>query len=486
MGDIEQYLKDLERELKTEIAREHAHRPALKKFIESLDIQRRVTATNEPKRQECGIPDFVVDRDGLSIGYIETKDIGKSLDEAERSEQLGRYRANLHSLILTDYLEFRWYVKGKERKRARLGRIGEAGKIVFDREAGCEVVELLEDFLSSEPEEITNPQVLSQRLATLAHRIRGEVVKSFEKGTASGSLKNLRKAFAEVLIPDIDQPEKNAEFADMYAQTIVYGLFAARCNHQGPGSFQRLGAAREIPKTNPFLRQLFETITGTALDDEPYVVFVEDLVRVLANTDVNAVLANFGKKTQQKDPVFHFYEGFLAAYDPKLREQRGVYYTPEPVVSYIVRSVNLILKMKTCFGLGGGLADSSTVEYFLEAPVPDFHGEPDKGKLPERKRKESPKVLILDPACGTGTFLYSVVNHIRREFMECGDAGMWSDYVRHHLLPRIFGFELLMAPYAVAHFKLGMQLAGQDLSENQQKDWAYDFSSNERLGIYLT
>ena len=270
----------------------------------------------------------------------------------------------------------------------------------------------------------------------------------------------------------------------MYAQTIVYGLFAARCNHPGPGPFQRQGAAREIPKTNPFLKKLFETITGSALDDEPYVDFVDDLVHLLANTDIEKVLEDFGKRTKQEDPIVHFYETLLAAYDPETRERRGVYYTPEPVVQYIVKSVDYILQ--TRFGLGGGLADSSKVEYDREEFFVDEDGKPDRTKLLKVVHEASPKVLVLDPACGTGTFLYAVMDHIRSEFMKRGDAGLWSAYVRDHLLPRFFGFELLMAPYAVAHFKLGMLLAGFDLKKEERKGWQYDFAGDERLGIYLT
>ena len=178
----------------------------------------------------------------------------------------------------------------------------------------------------------------------------------------------------------------------MYAQTIVYGLFAARCNHQGPGPFQRLGAAREIPKTNPFLKKLFESITGSSLDEEPYVDFVEDLVAILASTDMERVLENFGKRTGQEDPIVHFYETFLAAYDPKTRERRGVYYTPEPVVQYIVKSVDHILK--TRFGLEGGLVHTAdVVEYEREEAFRDEQGSPDRSKLLRRVVEERPKVL---------------------------------------------------------------------------------------------
>ncbi|MGH9350974.1 MAG: type ISP restriction/modification enzyme, partial [Terriglobia bacterium] len=332
--------------------------------------------------------------------------------------------------------------------------------------------DLLSGFLAQAAEPINDPKALALRMARLTHFIRDMIVTAFERDSASATLRDLHKAFEAALIPDLLIPQ----FADMFAQTLAYGLFAARCNHRGPkGTFKRLGAASEIPKTNPFLRQLFETITGTALDEEPYAGFVDDLAQLLADTDIDAVLADFGKRTARQDPVVHFYETFLAAYDPKLRESRGVYYTPEPVVSYLVRSVDYLLK--TRFGCPNGLADTATVEYEREE---------ENGGKRRKVNATSPRVLILDPACGTGTFLYAVIDHIRSEFMRQGNAGMWSGYVRNHLLPRIFGFELLMAPYAVAHFKLGMQLAGHDLTSAQREKWAYDFSGEERLGVYLT
>ncbi len=228
-------------------------------------------AINEPKRVSCGAPDFVIKKNNLIIGHIEAKDIGKSLDEAEDSEQLERYFRNLDNLILTDYLEFRWYPKNSPLETARLARLTKDGKIIQDKNGLDDVVNLLENFLNQPVEPITSSNELSQRLAYLAHSIRDVIVEAFQTEKANSQLWNLRKAFASVLIPDMDQPQMTNEFADMYAQTIVYGLFAARCNHKGPESFQRIGAAREIPKTNPFLRQLFETITGTALDEEPYV-----------------------------------------------------------------------------------------------------------------------------------------------------------------------------------------------------------------------
>jgi predicted helicase len=220
---------------------------------------------------------------------------------------------------------------------------------------------------------------------------------------------------------------------------MAYGLFAARV-HGPPGKpFSREMAAYHLPKTNPFLRKLFAEIAGVDMPDA-IAWAVDDLVELLRRADMAEVLADFGQGKGKEDPVVHFYETFLAAYDPKMREVRGVYYTPEPVVGYIVRSIDQLLK--TRFARPKGLADENT--------------------------------LILDPACGTGTFLYFVIEEIRKKFAR--QAGAWDDYVAKHLLNRVFGFELLMAPYAVAHLKLGIQL----------QETGYRFASDQRLGIYLT
>ncbi|MBI4504645.1 MAG: N-6 DNA methylase, partial [Chloroflexi bacterium] len=454
------YRAAIEREVRAGATTEHTFRPGLKALLEALGPD--IVAINEPKRVACGAPDFVVARSSkhgpLTLGYVETKDLGVALDGAERSEQLQRYRAALHNLVLTDYLEFRWYVDGALRQTARIGDLDGHGRVVAHKAGETAVEELLRLFLAHQPEPIARPRELAERMARLTRMVRDIIVQAFERKEASKTLQDLRKAFEEVLLPGLSA----ADFADMLAQTFAYGLFAARCQHQGSAPFRRHDAAYEIPRTNPFLRQLFGTLAGPALDDEPFVGFVDDLAQLLAETDMAAVLADFGQATRQEDPIVHFYETFLKAYDPRLREMRGVYYTPEPVVSYIVRSVDHLLR--TRFGCALGLTDASRV-----SGTPALH-----------------RVLILDPACGTGTFLYAVVNLIRAAFMEQGNAGKWSGYVREDLLPRLFGFELLMAPYAVAHLKLGMQLAAQDLPEDMRRNWAHDFQSGDRLGVYLT
>ncbi len=463
---LQKYFQAIEKLFKAGKATEHSYRPALRDLVEELGTG--ITATNEPKRIKCGAPDYVIERNGLTIGYIEAKDVGVPLDKIEKDEQLGRYRRALENLILTDYVEFRWYVNGEKRMAARLASTSANRHLPLDKQGTTEVLQLLQSFLEHSAEPIRRPQELAKRMARLAHMIRDVIIQAFKEKEASDNLRDLYAAFQEVLLPELSE----AEFADMFAQTMAYGLFAARYNHTSRKPFSRTDAAKEIPRTNPFLRRLFGAIAGPDLDDEPFVGFVDELAQTLSHTEMDAVLAGFGKATRQEDPIVHFYETFLAQYDPKLKELRGVYYTPEPVVSYIVRSVDYLLSEH--FDCPDGLADTGVVSY----EYTDEHGEKQVG--------QSPRVLILDPATGTATFLYKIIEHIRENYRTMGNAGMWSAYVREHLLPRLFGFELMMAPYAMAHLKLGMQLAAIDLPRAERADWAYDFRTDERLGVYLT
>ena len=466
------YLKRIEQQHKMGNATEHTFRPALQELLQGFDPG--LTATNEPKRVQRNAPDYVITRNtgnGLfTVGYVEAKDIvDVSLDKVEHGEQMGRYKRALENLLLTDYLEFRWFVKGeKQPLTARIATIQPNRSLLVNKDEVKKLETLLGSFLGRPFEHIRKPEELARRMARLTHIIRDTVEEVFAKRVASETLNGLFEAFKSVLLPELPIPQ----FADMFAQTLAYGLFAARYNHKGNKAFDRRDAAREIPKTNPFLRKLFTMIAGPDFDEEPFIGYVNELTQVLELTDMDAVLADFGKRTRQEDPIVHFYETFLAQYDPKLRELRGVYYTPEPVVSYIVRSVDILLREQ--FDCPDGLADTATV---LRS-FPD-----EQGKM---QTERVPRVLLLDPACGTGTFSYTIIDLIRQTFRESNNAGMWSSYVREHLLPRLFGFELLMAPYAVAHLKLGMQLAALDLPPNEREDWAYDFATDERLGIYLT
>src|SRR6266487_261682 len=447
---LRNYLRKIEKVYQTGNATEHTYRSTLKELLETLFPG--ISATNEPKRIKCGAPDFIITNKQTPLGYIETKDIGISLDQIERTDQMKRYLGSLANLILTDYVEFRWYVSGQHRMNARLAKVGANHRLLPENGGVEKLADLLKGFMLTQTPTVSSPKELATRMAALPQLIRNAIRLAFESEEGGGSLHIQMEGFRQVLLPDLTYEQ----FADMYAQTICYGLFAARCNEKPGITFTREHAAYDIPKTNPFLRKMFGYIAGPDLD-ERVVWAVDDLAEVLNRTDTEAILKDFGRRTRQEDSIVHFYETFLAEYDPAMREKRGVYYTPEPVVSYIVRSVDHLLK--TTFQLSDGLADTSVI------PSRTMNGK----IVPETHR-----VQILDPATGTATFLHSVIDLIHESFT--GNQGMWSSYVSRHLLPRLFGLELLMAPYAVAHMKLGLQL----------KDTGYDFKSNERLRIYLT
>ncbi len=448
MSILKQYLDKLKQKIDTDDSTEASHRSSLEGLLTSL--RNDISAINEPKHIECGAPDFIIYRNGIPTGYIETKNVGEPLDPVENSEQLKRYRESLSSLILTNYIEFRWYVNGEKKISVMLAEIDHLGGLRILKDNQEAALRLFNRFFDSEAPTISESSELAQRMASLARFIRILIENALQGEPEEGSLHSDWEGFREVLLPDLSVDN----FADMYSQTICYGLFAARCNHNEAAKFDRRNAADNLPETNPFLRKLFHHIAGFELDAR-IAWAVDDLAELLNRADMNAILKDWSGRARREDPVIHFYETFLSAYDPELREKRGVYYTPEPIVSFIVRSVDFILKRD--FGLKAGLADHSKIKIKTKNGEKEYH-----------------KVLILDPAAGTGTFLYWVINHIYESFLK--NLGMWPAYVSKDLLPRIFGFEVQMAPYAVAHMKLGLQL----------KETGYDFRSAERLGIYLT
>lgn len=293
----------------------------------------------------------------------------------------------------------------------------------------------------------TTAKELAIRMAALARTIREEVLRALEDRPPSASLIQEMEALRSALVRDLSAPQ----FSDMFAQTICYGLFAARCGAPAGAPFSRQSAVRSIPKTSPLLARFFDPIAGPELPLQAARA-VDELALLLGQAPMEAILKDFRERTGGEDPVLHFYEVFLAEYDPEARQARGVYYTPEPVVSYLVRSVDHLLK--TDFALSHGLADSAKVS--LPGAASAIH-----------------KVSILDPATGTGTFLHRVIDHIRGAVAANDDT--WPAYVSAHLLPRLFGFELLLAPYAIAHWKLGLALSGAP----------FEPQGAERLNVYL-
>lgn len=475
--DIAEYIKQINEQFGTGIAHEHSYRPMLQQLLS--EMLPTFVVTNEPARIECGAPDFIISssKTNTPVFYVEAKDIDdRDLDgRKENKEQFTRYKKSLDYIIFTDYLDFHLYENGEWVKNVRLAEV-QGDNIVLCKEDLEDFIALVNHIASTKPSKITSAKRLAIQMAAKARILASTINNAFclaeedcKSAEKNKQLQGQLDAFRKVLINDLT-PQG---FADIYAQTVAYGMFAARLHDNTPDNFSRQEAANLIPKTNPFLRNIFQQIAGYDLD-ERIAWIVDDLINVFLATDVQKVMKNYSQKGIHRDLMIHFYEDFLKAYNPSLRKLKGVWYTPQPVVQFIVRAVDEILQRD--FELSEGLADYSK---FVHEVVNEQY---EKGEKKFKGKSSSPtikqemhRVQILDPATGTGTFLAEVVNQIFDKFN--GMQGMWQGYVNDHLLPRLHGFELLMASYAVAHLKLDMllQQTGFNHAENSR-----------RLKIYLT
>lgn len=453
-------------------ATEHSYRPAIKALIEGLAPD--LVATNEPKRIECGAPDIILTKDDVPVGFIETKvPFDDDLEgRGANREQFGRYLAALDKIVFTDFLRFRFFEKGRLTADITLGALSNAvlpkwqpgGSFLSDRIEPDEsefrhFADTFRAWCAAPVQSIKSATELSRMMAGKARQIDFVIERALASDIADGtdadendSLRAQYRTFRELLIHDLSVEL----FADTYAQTIVYGMFAARLNDPTPDTFDRQEAAELIPKSNPFLRSLFGYISGPDLDDRVK-PFIDELAAVFRASDVRAILTRRrSDKSFVRDPMVHFYEDFLRDYDAALRRSRGVWYTPQPVVRFIVRGVDALLRSE--FGLKDGLADASRVR--REAPAAPVH-----------------RVQVLDPACGTGTFLAEIVRLVRDKPVFAKNAGLWSSYASRDLVPRLNGFELLMASYVIAHIKLELLLAETGATPDPKRD---------RLHVYLT
>ncbi|MEI7850771.1 MAG: type ISP restriction/modification enzyme [Kiritimatiellales bacterium] len=466
--NLSQYIETVNKRYKSGISREHAYRRDLEELIRELVAG--VEITNEPSNvTDCGNPDYVITKGKIPVGYIEAKDVGKDLNHKNYKEQFARYRKALDNLIITDYTWFQFFQNGELVHEIRIADVGE-NTVRPLPENFEQFTALIRDFCTFVGQTIKSPKKLAEMMAgkaKLLQNILEQAVTSDEMTQANSSLQDQYNSFKNILIHDLEPKA----FADIYAQTLAYGMFAARLHDTCLDDFSRQEAAELIPKTNPFLRKLFGYIAGPDIDDRIRPT-VDNLAEVFRATNVEALLKNFGKSTKTSDPIIHFYETFLSEYDPKLRKARGVWYTPEPVVNFIVRAVDELLK--TEFGLKDGLADTSKTKIKVVAQGTAVAKGKDKGKAIIEER-EVHKVQILDPAAGTGTFLAEVVKFIYNGKFQAMQ-GAWSGYVEEHLIPRLNGFELLMASYAMAHLKLDMLLA----------ETGYQPKKDQRFNVYLT
>ena len=421
----------------------------LQGIFASINVQR---IDHDARTKDGNKPDFVVLKNDIPILYIEAKDIGVSLDKVEKSEQMARYYGYTN-LVLTDYVEFRFYRNGmKYEEPIKIAEYDLKNRTITAIPENYEhVAKTLIDFTQSQKEPIKSGVHLSKIMGGKAQRIRDNV-KQFLTIESDKNIEIVRvyEAIKKLLVHDLTQES----FADMYAQTLVYGLFVARYYDETPDTFSR-GEARElIPKSNPLLRHFFDHIVGPNFDKRLEYI-VNELCEVFSHADVQELMKEYfkndlwGETHKGPDPVIHFYEDFLKEYDSDLRKKLGAFYTPLPVVRFIIRAVDHILEKE--FGLSQGLADTAKTTNGIH------------------------KVQILDPAVGTGTFISATIRSIYERIIKDGQKGRWPAYVHHDLLPRLHGFELMMAPYTIAHLKLSMAF-------KETGFWNF----HRRLGIYLT
>ncbi|WP_395167488.1 type ISP restriction/modification enzyme [Francisella salimarina] len=463
----QQYLEQLNKRYKTGISREHTYRKDLEDLL--ISLVKDIDVTNEPANvTDCGNPDYVITKKDIPIGYIEAKDIGKDLDSKNYKEQFSRYRKALDNLIITDYLRFQFFKEGELVTQIEIATIenGEIKPIIKNFQ---QFENLIKDFCTYIGQTIRSPKKLAEMMAGKARLLQNTLENALNKDIEDEQNSGLRsqyETFKNILIHDLTPKG----FADIYAQTLAYGMFAARYHDEVLDTFSRQEAAEKIPKTNPFLRMLFDYVAGTNIDDRIKHT-VDNLADVFRAVDLRKILSKFGRSTKTQDPIVHFYEDFLSEYDSKLRKAKGVWYTPQPVVSFIVRAVDEVLKSE--FGLSQGLADTTKTKIQIDSQTTDKRAKSGYKQI----EKEVHKVQVLDPATGTGTFLAEAIKFIYNNNFKAMQ-GAWSGYVEEHLIPRLNGFELLMASYAMAHLKLDMLLTDTGYKPKS--------TQSQRFHIYLT
>ncbi len=445
---LEQYLKECTLTSQRGDAREESYYKHLdeliKNFADLLNIN-NIDITILPKKTEAGNPDFRIwDGRNHVTGYIEAKNPSVSnLDYIEDSEQLKRYRSTFPNVILTNFFEFRLYRDGERIAQAQIGRPVIAKRLQTPPPAENidEFKELFELFFSFSLPKVSSARGLAVELAKRTRFLRDEVIAvELTENSSKGHrhIHGFYDAFKKFLIGTLTPKQ----FADLYAQTITYGLFAARTRvPREKSEFSRKLAFDYIPHTIGFLRDVFRFIS---LEEPPksLKMIVEDIAEILHVTNVNKILHEYYRSGKGRDPIIHFYETFLATYDPDIRERRGVYYTPEPVVGYIVSSIHSILKSH--FKLVDGLA--------------------------------SDEVKLLDPAGGTLTFVAEAIRLAATEFEKKYGAGGLKQWISNHILKNYHAFELMMAPYAIGHLKMGFVF----------EELGYKLADDERFQLYLT
>ncbi|MCI5968646.1 type ISP restriction/modification enzyme [Helicobacter sp.] len=439
--------------------REQTFRPHLFELLESVAKQydKKINSIHEPNndKEGRGAPDFLITKDSLTLGYIETKRVNADLEKIAQSKQIQKYFLLSSNIILTDYLRFCLLHQDENgvisiKQECRICELLELQALVknpklYDMELKAkELNNLFTLFFSQNPNPLNTAKDFTKALAQRTRILKDEMIEN----EINASIQVLLNAFRESLYRDL----KFIIFADSFAQTLTYSLFLARLNNNTEVKITLDNAYNFIPKSFPliqamskFLRELNE------LDSIKWLL--EEMIAIINHIDIRAIIQDLNKVSQKdllgefmyKDPYLHLYEDFLANYDSTLRELRGVYYTPAPVVRFIIDSIDLILQK-------------------------DFNKQGLKSAITDES------ITLLDFATGTGTFLLEAF----RKALETSDKSTPS-FMLKPLLERFYGFEFLIAPYTIAHLKISQVL---------KEEFGIELKSNDKgcdsLNITLT
>jgi predicted helicase len=441
--NYDEYFKEIQQQYKTKDTTEHSFRTQLEIFLKSLD--QKCSLIHESKRDKIfGAPDFKIFFGGVKIGYIETKDLGTNLDETLKTDQIKKYSHSINNLVLTNYSRFILLRNGENVLDITLFTLSDLTQVKFkiSSERIVAITKLFDTFLNYRSLSITTSESLARELSKKAILIKdiakeqlGEDRIRQDNGERYSSILDFYQGLEE-LIHDISDDD----CADAYAQTITYGLFLAKMHCKN--ELKREFVDDYLPKNIPVIRRIFRDISGSSLPSNFTWIF-DEILDVLNASDIVTIIEEMNRRGKtDRDPFSHFYEDFLSLYDPAKRERRGVYYTPRPVVNYIVKSVEWIIRNN--FGKQLGFADDG--------------------------------VTILDPATGTGTFLWLVYLRTLAELKDNNLGGLIESKIKNQILKNFYGLEILVTPYIIAHLKLAMVL----------NRWHYELGEGERVQVYLT
>ncbi|GAA8260058.1 DNA methyltransferase [Helicobacter pylori] len=423
---------------------ELTHRPSLYNLLKGLKdhFNKEYKIEHEPKRDQGSQPDFRVSFQGLNIGYIENKRVGTDLRkivESEKSDQILKYLELNPNLMLTDYLNFMWVGKDKnnaplikkEISVASLGELSKPPKAQTERN----LIELFKSFFNYEAAPITNAKDFATHLSPRTRYLKDALIKYQEKAQVSSIFKNFKAYLYEELSFE--------DFSDALAQTLTYSLFLAKLNHP----FEKINldnVRSSIPKNFAVIREMADFLKK--LDEIKEIQWLlNEILSSINHVDMDSILKDLN---DDKDPYLHFYETFLSTYDPKLRESKGVYYTPDSVVEFIINALDSLLKTR-----------------FKDAP------------LGLKSALDNENIKLLDFATGTGTFLLEAFRKAL-ETRKTSDGGTSTKEDKYqNLLKQFYGFEYLIAPYAIAHL---------NLSQAFKEEFKKPLKENDALKIILT